>query len=100
MRSAARMTHAAHEPVLHDAALEALAVRPGGCYVDATYGRGGHSGAILEFLGEGGRLVAFDRDPAAARAARVRHANESRLTFCRGSFADMTPRLEQLSMLG
>lgn len=94
------MTQAAHEPVLLDAALTALAVRPYGCYVDATYGRGGHSGAILESLGEDGRLVAFDRDPAAARDARARYAGESRLTFCRDSFAAMTGALEQLSLQG
>ena len=46
-------------------AIESLVVRPGGFYVDATFGRGGHSRAILERLGPAGRLAAFDRDPAA-----------------------------------
>lgn len=100
MENVARMTQGAHEPVLLDAALAALAVQPTGCYVDATYGRGGHSGAILESLGEDGRLVAFDCDPAAARDARVRYAGESRLTFCRDSFAAMADALEQLSLQG
>src|SRR5699024_10421143 len=100
MRSAARMTQAAREPVLLAAALDALAVRPAGCYVDATFGRGGHSAAIVEQLGEGGRLIAFDRDPAAARVARAWQADEPRLAFCRDSIAALAPRLEQLSMLG
>jgi 16S rRNA (cytosine1402-N4)-methyltransferase len=63
-------------------AVEALAVKPAGVYVDATFGRGGHSRSILGRLGPAGRLLALDRDPAAVEAARaiadprlaVRHA--------------------------
>ena len=62
-----------HTPVLVEEALEALALalRPGGLYVDATFGRGGHSARILEALGSGGQLVAIDRDPAAIAAGRA-----------------------------
>jgi len=60
-----------HQPVLASEALEALAIRPDGVYVDGTFGRGGHSRAILERLGPAGRLIAFDRDPQAQAAAQA-----------------------------
>ncbi len=58
-----------HRAVLLSEAIEALAVRSDGTYVDGTFGRGGHSRAILERLGRGGRLIAIDRDPQAVAAA-------------------------------
>jgi 16S rRNA (cytosine1402-N4)-methyltransferase len=67
-RSAAPGTH---HPVLLAEALDALEVRPDGIYVDGTFGRGGHSRAILERLGSAGRLIAIDRDPDAVSAARA-----------------------------
>jgi 16S rRNA (cytosine1402-N4)-methyltransferase len=54
-----------HRPVLLGAALDALRVKPNGSYLDATFGRGGHARAIFAALGEGGRLIAIDRDPQA-----------------------------------
>ncbi len=60
-----------HRAVLLSEAIEALAIRPEGIYVDATFGRGGHSRAILERLGPGGHLIAIDRDPQAVAAARA-----------------------------
>jgi 16S rRNA (cytosine1402-N4)-methyltransferase len=60
---------AEHRTVLLAEAVEALAVRPDGVYVDATFGRGGHSRSILARLGPAGRLIALDRDPAAVAAA-------------------------------
>jgi len=59
-----------HVPVMLDEAMDALAIRPAGTYIDATFGRGGHSRAILERLGPAGRLIALDRDPDAIAAAR------------------------------
>jgi 16S rRNA (cytosine1402-N4)-methyltransferase len=57
-----------HKTVLLEEAVDALAVKPGGVYVDATYGRGGHSRLILRRLNEQGRLIALDRDPVAVAA--------------------------------
>ena len=59
-----------HRAVLLAEAVEALALRPDGTYVDGSFGRGGHSRAILERLGPAGRLIAIDRDPQAVAAAR------------------------------
>ncbi len=78
---------ASHRTVLRAEAVEALALKPDGVYVDATFGRGGHSRAILARLGPAGRVIALDRDPAAVAAARalddarfaVRHARFAQL---------------------
>jgi 16S rRNA (cytosine1402-N4)-methyltransferase len=76
---------AAHRPVLLDEAMAALAIKPEGVYVDATFGRGGHSRRILDALDRRGRLVATDRDPAAeAEAERLR---DWRFRFHRASFS-------------
>lgn len=63
------MTKAPHITVLLDEAVDALAIKPAGVYVDGTFGRGGHSRKILEKLGAQGRLIALDRDLAAIDAA-------------------------------
>ncbi len=60
-----------HAAVMAEEALQALNVKRGGIYVDATFGRGGHSRLILKRLGEGGRLIALDRDPDAVQAGRA-----------------------------
>ena len=70
-----------HTPVLVEEALAALALRPGGFYIDATFGRGGHTARILEALGPDGQIVAIDRDPTAIAAGRARFAHEPRRTF-------------------
>ena len=61
-----------HVPVLLDEVLQYLNVRPGGVYVDATLGLGGHSAAIARRLGGAGKLICFDRDPEAMGKARQR----------------------------
>jgi 16S rRNA (cytosine1402-N4)-methyltransferase len=78
-----------HAPVLVAEALEGLALEAGGYYVDATFGRGGHTALILQALGPEGRLLALDRDPAAIAAGRRRFADEMRLTLVHASFADL-----------
>lgn len=94
------MTQAEHLPVLRDAAMDALAIRPDGIYVDATYGRGGHARALLAQLGAAGRLVAFDQDPDAEADARGLAAADPRLTFVRASFAELGARLATLRLDG
>jgi 16S rRNA (cytosine1402-N4)-methyltransferase len=78
-----------HAPVLLGEALEALAIKAAGSYLDATLGRGGHAAAILERLGEAGRLLAVDRDPEAIRAGERRFAGDSRVVIVRGNFAEL-----------
>ena len=85
--TAAAARPAGHVPVLLDEAVEALAVVPGGRYVDATYGRGGHSGRLLERLGPTGGLLALDRDPEAVSDARARFGGDPRFAVVRADFA-------------
>jgi 16S rRNA (cytosine1402-N4)-methyltransferase len=68
-------------------------VRPAGHYVDATFGRGGHSERILAALGPQGRLLAIDRDPEAIAAGRARFASEGRITFVHGAFGELAALL-------
>ena len=78
-----------HTAVLVEEALAALAVQPAGYYLDATFGRGGHSARILAALGPAGRLLALDRDPDAIAAGRARFAGDARLVLVQGEFADL-----------
>jgi 16S rRNA (cytosine1402-N4)-methyltransferase len=80
---------AVHTPVLLDEVLAGLALQSAGRYCDATFGRGGHTAAILAQLGPAGRVVAIDRDPEAVAAGRERFAGEARLTLLRGSFGQL-----------
>ena len=76
------MTHPYHIPALLKETLEQLQLQPDGVFVDATYGGGGHSRAILERLGSDGRLYAFDRDADAIARAE----EDPRLTLIHGNF--------------
>ncbi len=78
-----------HTPVLLAEALEGLEVKADGYYLDATFGRGGHAGAILMRLGASGRLLAVDRDPAAVEAARARFGSDPRFAVAHGAFGDL-----------
>src|SRR5579883_2595040 len=78
-----------HIPVLADEVLGALALEPDGYYVDATFGRGGHTALLLQALGREGRVLAIDRDPEAVAAGRRRFAGEMRLALVHASFAEI-----------
>ncbi len=81
-----------HEPVMLPEIVEALAVRPGGRYVDATLGLGGHSSAIVAAAQPGGRLLGIDRDPNAIRIAGERLSSYGdAVVIARGEFADIAP---------
>lgn len=84
-----------HRPVLLDEVLAALAIRPGGIYVDGTFGRGGHARAILEQLDDSGRLLAFDKDPQAVAAAKQQFGDDHRFAIERGSFAMLGQRVQE-----
>lgn len=90
----------AHVSVLMHEAVDSLALLPSGRYVDATYGRGGHSGYLLSRLGEAGQLLALDRDPEAIADAHERFAGESRFSICQANFADMREVLQQYGWMG
>ncbi len=80
------MNEQEHKPVLLDEVLNGLNLQPDGFYVDCTFGRGGHSRAILKALGSDGRLLVFDKDPAAIACAQTEFADDKRLSCVRGSF--------------
>ena len=90
----------AHKPVLLEEALRALAIRPDGCYVDCTFGRGGHSRAILQRLDGRGRLLAFDKDPEAARFAREEFAGNEVFSFHPYSFTCLGEVIGQAGLRG
>jgi len=75
-----------HRPVLLQEVLQGLAVRADGVYVDGTFGRGGHAGAILARLGSQGRLLAMDKDPAAVESAERQFGGDPRFEIEQGAF--------------
>jgi len=78
-----------HVSVLQQAAVDALHVKPSGKYVDATYGRGGHSKTILEQLGDEGQLLAIDRDPDAIADAERRFKEDQRFNIVHANFGEL-----------
>ena len=77
----------AHTTVLLNEAVEALAIKPDGIYVDGTFGRGGHSKLILDRLGGNGKLIALDKDPAAILVGN--QWRDSRFLIVHSSFAEL-----------
>ena len=90
------MARGEHAPVLVNEVVAALAIRPEGTYVDATFGRGGHALRILALLNASGRLVALDRDPQAAAAAAA--FGDPRFVFRRAWFSELPAVLAGLGI--
>ena len=86
-----------HIAVLLHEAVDALAVKPDGVYVDGTYGRGGHSRAILERLGPNGRLIAIDRDPRAVEAGRLLADGEKRFSIHHAAMSELAGVLDEVA---
>ncbi|MEO6281716.1 16S rRNA (cytosine(1402)-N(4))-methyltransferase RsmH [Roseateles sp.] len=84
-----------HTTVLLDEAVDGVLARPDGVYVDGTFGRGGHSRALLAKLGPAGRLIGIDRDPEAVAAAAA--ITDPRFSIVHAGFADM---VEELAAIG
>lgn len=89
-----------HIPVLADESIDALCINADGCYIDATFGRGGHSQLILNELGPQGRLIAFDQDITAIKHGRQRFIDDSRVEFVHDNFANMLGYIQKQGMLG
>ncbi|HLS94929.1 MAG TPA: 16S rRNA (cytosine(1402)-N(4))-methyltransferase RsmH [Sphingobacterium sp.] len=83
-----------HVPVMLQECMDALAIKPDGVYVDVTFGGGGHSRAILQRLGDGGRLIAFDQDPDAIHNA----IDDPRFTLVHHNFRFLKNNLRLLGV--
>jgi len=94
------MSSNAHVPVLLGPVLQGLKIRPDGCYVDGTFGRGGHSKEILKQLGDAGRLIAIDRDPQAIAAAPASLTEDPRFELIRGEIAQLETFIGERGLAG
>ena len=89
-----------HVPVLLGPAISGLNLKADGCYIDGTFGRGGHAGEILQQLGPEGRLLAIDRDPDAIANAPQFLLNDRRLTLINGTFSEAKTYATERNLLG
>ncbi len=89
-----------HVPVLLHEAVENLVISPSGVYIDATFGRGSHSQAILDCLNKDGRLIAFDKDPEAIAYAKNKFAHDVRFSIFHSSYARMQMCLNEVGIVG
>ena len=87
-----------HTPVLLNEILQGLKIRSDGMYIDCTFGRGGHSRAILEQLGEDGSLLAFDRDPDAIAAVDRQLLDDPRFTLVHGSYTRLEETVKAMKL--
>ncbi|MES9969694.1 MAG: 16S rRNA (cytosine(1402)-N(4))-methyltransferase RsmH [Candidatus Thiodiazotropha sp.] len=90
----------AHDSVLLQPSIEALKIDPAGIYIDATFGRGGHSREILRALGGQGQLLAIDRDPDAVAYAKEIFGQDARFRIVQESFAMLAEVSEQAGLMG
>ena len=89
-----------HQPVLLSKVLDALNLHPDGIYVDCTFGRGGHTSAILNHLGTTGQVLALDQDPEAVQMAHKLHKTDHRFNIVHSSFAQLRQHIEVRNWLG
>ena len=89
-----------HQPVLCKEALTALHIKPDGIYVDGTFGRGGHSRAILNQLSPIGRLIGFDQDPEAVVVGQMLMEKDSRFTMVYACFDTLLSYLQPANLMG
>ena len=89
-----------HVPVLLGPVLEGLDIKKDGCYVDGTFGRGGHSGEILKRLNSHGRLIGIDRDPDAIASAPASLTDDPRFELVRGELAQLEKIIAERNLLG
>ena len=89
-----------HVPVLLGPVLEGLNIQPGGWYVDGTFGRGGHSSALLKLLDNKGRLLAIDRDPQAIAQVDEALQQDPRFELVHGEFAELKNYAVERKFLG
>ena len=87
-----------HVTVLLHEAVDALAIREDGIYVDGTFGRGGHSRLILSRLGKQGRLVVFDKDPEAIAVANELAVQDKRVSVVHNGFETFQTALDELGI--
>lgn len=78
-----------HIPVMRDAVLDGLALKPGGHYLDGTFGRGGHARVLLERLGPSGHLLLMDRDPDAIACATREFGGDPRVAIQHANFSEL-----------
>ena len=89
-----------HESVLLQESIEGLAIKPDGIYVDGTFGRGGHTRAILQQLNQDGQLIAIDKDQDAVDYAKQHLSNDKRFKMIHGSFAKLGEFARELGVYG
>lgn len=94
------VSKADHVPVLLGPVIKGLNIRLDGCYVDGTFGRGGHSAEILKVLGSDGRLIGIDRDPQAVAAAHVSLTSDRRFEIIKGEIAQLKNIALERGLLG
>jgi 16S rRNA (cytosine1402-N4)-methyltransferase len=89
-----------HLPVLLEEVIEQLAINPEGIYLDGTFGRGGHSRAILSKLNAKGRLIVIDQDPEAIAVAKQQFGDDKRVTIVADTFANLGNIVQELNLTG
>lgn len=97
MKSQTESIH--HVPVMLEQVLAGLAIKPDGKYIDGTFGRGGHSRAILKALGPQGSLIGIDQDPLAVEAGQKLSAQDSRFQMIYGNFSELEAIVHQMDLV-